>query len=194
VRTSSRRSRRESGGARGDAKACGGSTLTSTSQAQTRAAAVESLGAQHGGVDIVVHNAGITRDKTLANMTAEQWDQVSSVNFERSRVSTRRSTPCCARQAGSSAFVPERHRGELRAEQLRDDQGGADRLRCGARRAGAARNHHRGRPWLHRDAHDRGDSVHEPRGRPATDPLRQGGLPRDVPKRSASSFRRARTA
>ena len=34
-----------------------------------------------GGVDIVVHNAGITRDKTLANMRPEAWDQVLSINF-----------------------------------------------------------------------------------------------------------------
>lgn len=39
------------------------------------------LGERIGGVDIVVHNAGITRDKTLANMQPEAWDQVLSVNF-----------------------------------------------------------------------------------------------------------------
>jgi len=34
-----------------------------------------------GGVDIVVHNAGITRDKTLANMQAHFWDRVVDINF-----------------------------------------------------------------------------------------------------------------
>ncbi|MES2684460.1 MAG: 3-oxoacyl-ACP reductase [Pseudomonadota bacterium] len=34
-----------------------------------------------GGIDIVVHNAGITRDKTLANMKEQHWDQVISINF-----------------------------------------------------------------------------------------------------------------
>lgn len=34
-----------------------------------------------GGVDIVVHNAGITRDKTLANMTEVQWDLVMAINL-----------------------------------------------------------------------------------------------------------------
>ena len=29
-----------------------------------------------GGADILVHNAGITRDKTLARMKEEQWDQI----------------------------------------------------------------------------------------------------------------------
>jgi 3-oxoacyl-[acyl-carrier protein] reductase len=35
----------------------------------------------HGGVDIVVHNAGITRDKRLANMDEERWSSVLSVNL-----------------------------------------------------------------------------------------------------------------
>lgn len=36
----------------------------------------EYLKDNHGGVDIIVHNAGVTRDKTLANMTQQQWDMV----------------------------------------------------------------------------------------------------------------------
>lgn len=34
-----------------------------------------------GGLDIVVHNAGVTRDRTLANMTPVQWDLVMAINF-----------------------------------------------------------------------------------------------------------------
>jgi 3-oxoacyl-[acyl-carrier protein] reductase len=34
------------------------------------------------GIDIVVHNAGITRDKTLARMAPESWDLVIAVNLE----------------------------------------------------------------------------------------------------------------
>ncbi|GAA5177449.1 3-oxoacyl-ACP reductase [Niveibacterium umoris] len=33
------------------------------------------------GVDVLVHNAGITRDKTLANMKPDVWDAVIAVNF-----------------------------------------------------------------------------------------------------------------
>ncbi len=33
------------------------------------------------GLDVLVHNAGITRDKTLARMSPEQWDQVLAVNL-----------------------------------------------------------------------------------------------------------------
>src|SRR5205814_813900 len=36
---------------------------------------------RHGRVDVVVHNAGITRDKTLARMAADQWTSVLDVNL-----------------------------------------------------------------------------------------------------------------
>ncbi len=39
------------------------------------------LNERHGGVDIVVHNAGITRDRTLANMDRGWWDAVIAVNL-----------------------------------------------------------------------------------------------------------------
>lgn len=35
----------------------------------------------HAGVDIVVHNAGITRDKTIARMDQARWDSVLGVNL-----------------------------------------------------------------------------------------------------------------
>jgi 3-oxoacyl-[acyl-carrier protein] reductase len=35
---------------------------------------------KHGGVDIIVHNAGITRDKKLANMDEDRWSSVLDVN------------------------------------------------------------------------------------------------------------------
>ncbi len=34
------------------------------------------------GVDVVVHNAGITRDRTLANMSDAEWDSVLAVNLK----------------------------------------------------------------------------------------------------------------
>jgi 3-oxoacyl-[acyl-carrier protein] reductase len=36
---------------------------------------------KHGGVDVVVHNAGITRDKKLANMDEDRWNSVLNVNL-----------------------------------------------------------------------------------------------------------------
>jgi 3-oxoacyl-[acyl-carrier protein] reductase len=41
----------------------------------------EELNQRFGGADIVVHNAGITRDKMLKNMPAHFWDMVLDVNF-----------------------------------------------------------------------------------------------------------------
>jgi 3-oxoacyl-[acyl-carrier protein] reductase len=37
---------------------------------------------RHGGVDVVVHNAGITRDKLLANQDTDRWNSVIAVNLE----------------------------------------------------------------------------------------------------------------
>ena len=41
----------------------------------------DSLKEKHGGVDVVVHNAGITRDKKLANMKEDRWSSVIAVNL-----------------------------------------------------------------------------------------------------------------
>ncbi|MFU8850908.1 3-oxoacyl-ACP reductase [Micromonospora sp. SL1-18] len=41
----------------------------------------EHLAGRHGRVDVVVHNAGITRDKTLGRMDADRWDSVIDVNL-----------------------------------------------------------------------------------------------------------------
>lgn len=38
--------------------------------------------AEHGGFDVVVHNAGITRDKTIAKMTELAWRSVLAVNLQ----------------------------------------------------------------------------------------------------------------
>jgi 3-oxoacyl-[acyl-carrier protein] reductase len=38
---------------------------------------------RHGRLDILVHNAGITRDRTLPKMTAAEWDDVMNVNLGR---------------------------------------------------------------------------------------------------------------
>jgi 3-oxoacyl-[acyl-carrier protein] reductase len=39
------------------------------------------LAREHGGADVVVHNAGITRDKTLGRMDDERWSSVIEVNL-----------------------------------------------------------------------------------------------------------------
>jgi 3-oxoacyl-[acyl-carrier protein] reductase len=45
------------------------------------AALAAHLAERHGGVDVVVHNAGITRDRTLGKMDAARWDAVIAVNL-----------------------------------------------------------------------------------------------------------------
>jgi 3-oxoacyl-[acyl-carrier protein] reductase len=42
---------------------------------------VDYVRSRHGRLDILVHNAGITRDKTLANMDHGRWDSVLAVNL-----------------------------------------------------------------------------------------------------------------
>lgn len=61
----------------------GASTLQlDIAKADAPATLLGHLGERYGGVDIVIHNAGITRDKLLANMKPEQWDAVLAVNLE----------------------------------------------------------------------------------------------------------------
>lgn len=43
--------------------------------------AAKSVFEKHGRIDILINNAGITRDATLLNMTLEQWQQVIDVNL-----------------------------------------------------------------------------------------------------------------
>ncbi|HEY3530974.1 MAG TPA: 3-oxoacyl-ACP reductase [Nocardioides sp.] len=59
------------------------------------------LSQAHGGVDVVVHNAGITRDKKLANMDEARWSSVLGVNL----------------------VAPERITDELLAQKLIHDNG-----------------------------------------------------------------------
>jgi 3-oxoacyl-[acyl-carrier protein] reductase len=60
----------------------GGSSLLLDITAPDSPATIASrLKDQHGGVDIVVHNAGVTRDKTLGRTSEEQWDLVLSINL-----------------------------------------------------------------------------------------------------------------
>ena len=44
-------------------------------------AAEQLLRATPNGIDILLHNAGITRDKTLKKMSEQQWDQALDVNL-----------------------------------------------------------------------------------------------------------------
>ena len=54
--------------------------LDITTEAAPRTLA-DHLRERHGGVDVVVHNAGVTRDKTLGRMAADQWEMVVDINL-----------------------------------------------------------------------------------------------------------------
>ncbi len=55
--------------------------VNTANSAEVNAAAAEAIAA-FGKIDILINNAGITRDATLLKMTDEQWDQVISVNLK----------------------------------------------------------------------------------------------------------------
>ncbi|MFA5178060.1 MAG: beta-ketoacyl-ACP reductase [Candidatus Paceibacterota bacterium] len=42
---------------------------------------MQEIQAKMGGLDILINNAGITKDKTLAKMTTEEWQKVIDVNL-----------------------------------------------------------------------------------------------------------------
>ena len=64
------------------ANTIGGSTLQlDITDPEAGRVIADHIKARHGTVDIVVHNAGITRDKTLGRMSEAQWDSVIDVNL-----------------------------------------------------------------------------------------------------------------
>ena len=59
----------------------GGSVLAIDITANDAGEKIKAAAAAQNGLDIIVHNAGITRDKTLANMKPELWDLVININL-----------------------------------------------------------------------------------------------------------------
>jgi 3-oxoacyl-[acyl-carrier protein] reductase len=55
--------------------------LVNTTQPEQVAAAAQAVHAQFGSIDVLINNAGITRDATLRKMTLQQWQQVLDVNL-----------------------------------------------------------------------------------------------------------------
>ena len=59
----------------------GGSAVALDITAADAGEQIKAAAAAQGGLDIIVHNAGITRDKTLANMKQDMWDLVININL-----------------------------------------------------------------------------------------------------------------
>lgn len=60
---------------------------------QAAAATIEEANKKHGGLHILVNNAGITRDKLMRGMSDEEWDDVIATNLTSCFV-------CCRTAAG----------------------------------------------------------------------------------------------
>lgn len=63
---------------------------------------VDIISADFGRIDVLVNNAGITRDGALKRMTEEQWDTVIAVNLKSVFNFTKAVQPVMWRQAGGS--------------------------------------------------------------------------------------------
>ena len=84
----------------------------------------------HGGADVVVHNAGVTRDKTLGRMSDEQWDMVIGINLtaqEQHQRGAARARRDPRERPHRVRLLDERHRGQRRPDQLRRVEGRRDR-------------------------------------------------------------------
>jgi 3-oxoacyl-[acyl-carrier protein] reductase len=59
----------------------GSSLLLDITDEDAPARLAEHLSERHGGADAFVHNAGVTRDRTLGRMSDEEWDMVLAINL-----------------------------------------------------------------------------------------------------------------
>ena len=59
----------------------GASVLLDITDEDAPATLAEYLQERHGGADAIVHNAGVTRDRTLGRMSDEEWDMVLAINL-----------------------------------------------------------------------------------------------------------------
>ena len=136
------------------ARTLGGSALAlDITAADAPAQIAAHLRDAHGGVDVVVHNAGITRDRTVGRMDAERWElgdrcQPASAAADHRRADRRRRAERASpRRAGRLRVVDQRHRRQRRPDQLRDVEGRRDRPGGRLRAAADRRGRRRSTPW-----------------------------------------------
>ena len=65
-------------------------------------AIVEQVKADFGRIDVLVNNAGITKDNLMLRMTEEQWDMIINTNLKSAFNFTHAVTPIMARQRSGS--------------------------------------------------------------------------------------------
>ena len=67
----------------------GGQALIADITAEDAPAKIADAAKEAGGIDLIVHNAGVTRDKTIANMTEQQWQMTLDINLAAAQRITR---------------------------------------------------------------------------------------------------------
>ena len=84
-------------------------------------AAVEQAATTLGGLTVLVHSAGITRDRVTWKLTPEDWDAVMAVNLDAAFHLTRAAIPIMRENGGGALCTSVRSTGEgkVRAERLR---------------------------------------------------------------------------
>lgn len=64
----------------------GGGVLTLDITADNAGEKIAEIAKKRGGLDGIIHNAGVTRDKTLAKMDEKMWDLVMNINLKAEQV------------------------------------------------------------------------------------------------------------
>ena len=117
---------------------------------------------KHGRIDVLVNNAGITRDQLMLRMKRDDWDAVIATNLTAAFTLTQAVLKPMIRQRARADHLhqlgrrPERQR---RAGELRRVEGGDHRVReVGGAGSGVTRHHcQRGGPGYDRNGHDARD-------------------------------------
>jgi 3-oxoacyl-[acyl-carrier protein] reductase len=136
----------------------------------------------HGGVDVVVHNAGITRDKRLANMDEDRWNAVLGVNL----VAPDGSPPSFSRKVihdnGRIVGVASiaRIAGNVGQTNYAASKAGDRPGRLAGGRPEERDHRQRGRPRLHRDQMTAAVPFATREVGRRVNSMSQGGLPVDV--------------
>ena len=103
---------------------------------------------EHGRIDFLVNNAGITRDHTVRKMTVDEWQTVLQVNlsgpFFMTKAVLEHDDRAEVRPHRQHQFGRRRER-ELRPSQLRRRESGPDRPHQNRRARSRAQRHHRER-------------------------------------------------
>ena len=80
----------------------GGSVLAIDITAADAGEKIKTAAAKQGGLDVIVHNAGITRDGLMMRMTEQQWDMVINVNLKSAFNFVHAITPVMMKQKSGS--------------------------------------------------------------------------------------------